>query len=400
MKRKILAMVPILALFGSLVMAGCAGETTVPKTEAEPKIIRIASIQPLSGPGGPWGIPITDGIRMGGEDVGVFTVDGQEYQWKVDAYDSEYKPDLASSSLQRAFYDLDTHYISMLGGSIVRACLPILDKENIMGFIQCFNGELTNPQRPNIFRYNHIPETHVAALYAPLVENRDIKTVALMTGNDESGIQILEIEKKMAESLGLEVVSETLTERTATDFFADLTKIIAQNPDMISTCNIAPGGQSMIVKQAGELGYEGLLYAGWLGDVELIWDVAGDYAEGVYYGTYCLVKEETEAQKELGKRYMETHTEGEWKGARGLVLAWHPMLPMVTEAMKKANSIDPTEVAPFLQDVEYDSVIGPMSFGGESLYGIKRQILFPCFLYRLTQGGAELLEVVPPPTDL
>src|SRR5260370_23156127 len=84
-----------------------------------------------------------------------------------------------------------------------------------------------------------------------------IKRVAAISPNDTSGKDTNTAVVKALKALGFEVAADEYYERGTKDFYPVLTKILAQQPDMIDVAAAPPGEAGPILNPAMELGFKG-----------------------------------------------------------------------------------------------------------------------------------------------
>src|SRR5690606_5611337 len=108
----------------------------------------------------------------------------------------------------------------------------------------------------------------------------ELKRVATIAANDETGWNSQKIQVAAYTAGGFEVVSTEFFERSQNDFRAMLTKILAQNPDTIELDTVPPRTAGLMVSQARELGYQRAFTKFGSSDVELPRRGVGQAAQG------------------------------------------------------------------------------------------------------------------------
>ena len=117
-----------------------------------------------------------------------------------------------------------------------------------------------------------------------MAENHpELKTVAMLNPDRDHGRNWSQASRETAESHGVTVISEDFYEPATQDFYPVLTSIVAANPDSIDI-GAAPDGQGgLIVKQARELGYTGIIQGPSLTSLDFLIMTADDeHVSGVW----------------------------------------------------------------------------------------------------------------------
>jgi branched-chain amino acid transport system substrate-binding protein len=358
-------------------------------------VIKFGIATPLSGPAAPWGIPHLQATQLvfdeineqGGVDVG-----GKKYKLEVVAYDHKYVIAEGVNTVNRLINRDEVQFISILGGAVVKANEDAVNESAIVNLPLAYAEGLVSPKNPMTFHcFPAPPET--ATFWVWIKEHHpDIKRLATIAPNDDTGWWSNKVEVDYVQKLSYEVVAKEFFERTLTDFNPVLLRMLAQNPDIISV-NASPAGSvGLIIKQARELGFKGrFIHIGQV-DTSVVAGIAGvENIEGTWVHGYV----ETplpEAVKSWQERY--TKKFGKWN-ASSIDFA-NPALAFVA-ALKKAQSTEPSKVAEALQTVEYNNLWGKAHFGGKSYYGIGIQVIYSMPFSEVKDGKATLIVQLSPP---
>jgi branched-chain amino acid transport system substrate-binding protein len=357
-------------------------------------VIKFGIATPLSGPAAPWGIPHLQATQLvfdeineqGGVDVG-----GKKYKLEVVAYDHKYVIAEGVNTVNRLINRDEVQFISILGGAVVKANEDAVNEAAIVNLPLAYAEGLVSPKNPMTFHcFPAPPET--ATFWVWIKEHHpDIKRLATIAPNDDTGWWSNKVEVDYVQKLSYEVVAKEFFERTLTDFNPVLLRMLAQNPDIISV-NASPAGSvGLIIKQARELGFKGrFIHIGQV-DTSVVAGIAGvENIEGTWVHGYV----ETplpEAVKSWQERY--TKKFGKWN-ASSIDFA-NPALAFVA-ALKKAQSTEPSKVAEALQTVEYNNLWGKAHFGGKSYYGIGNQVIYSMPFSEVKDGQATLIVQLNP----
>jgi branched-chain amino acid transport system substrate-binding protein len=239
--------------------------------------------------------------------------------------------------------------------------------------------------------YPSPPET--TGFWKWIKENHpQIKRVATIAPNDDTGWWSIKVEAQFIDKLGYEVVAKEFFERTLTDFNPVLLRMLAQKPDIISVMASPAGSVGLIVKQARELGFKGrFIHMGQV-DTTVVANIAGkENVEGMWVHGFIQAPL-PEAVQSWQERYTKKY--GEWNASS--IDFINPAVAFIA-AVKKAQSLDPKKIAQAMSSVEFDNLWGKAHFGGKSYYGIGNQIVYPMPYSEVKDGVATLIAQLPPP---
>ena len=355
------------------------GTTPVkPTPTPEAKTLKIGIVLPLSGPAAPWGMQTEQGAEWAVSRInaaGGIKAGADTYMISVVKCDDKYIGSEGATCATRMVYDERVHYIV---GSI--GVNPAMDP--ILTDGKCFAMGIGNadetvvgPSKP--YRIYSLQDytTWVNAFWKQVAQVRpDIKTVGLI-GPNAVPVNSVPMSKDAVErNLGAEVVAAVEWTPGMTDFYPLLTPIVAKNPDAIGICSGPVGEQCLIVKQARELGFKGVLLGSNHGDPGPLVQLAGkEVAEGFY-------QNEPDYSSDIypaTTRALYAEFQQLYPGAQfGLCqyLGFSTMY-FYKQAIEKAGGIDPDKVMTVINDpswtYEWFGMPGK-SLGGLQTFGIER----------------------------
>lgn len=383
------------ALTCALLLVALVAVAAGPGYAAAENVIKFGISTPLSGPAAPWGIPHMQATKLIFDELnaqGGLEVGGKKYKIEVIAYDHKYVIAEGVATVNRLINRDEVQFISILGGAVVKANEDAVNEAGIVNLPLAYAEGLVSPKNPMTFHcFPSPPET--ATFWQWVKEHHpDIKRIATIAPNDDTGWWSIKVEVNYTKNLGYDIVAKEFFERSLTDFNPVLLRILAQKPDIISV-NASPAGSvGLIVKQARELGFKGrFIHIGQV-DTSVVAGIAGvENIEGMWVHGYV----ETplpEAVKSWKERYIKTY--GKWNATS--IDFVNPALAFVA-AVKKAQSLDPKKVAEALHTVEFNNLWGTAHFGGKSYYGIGNQIIYPMPFSEVKNGTATKIVQLNPP---
>lgn len=372
--------------------ANRSAEAASPTAE-EPKIeeIPIGCVVALTGFGASWGIPYRNGAML--MDGKIFVVAGKKYRIKVIAYDCKYKPELGLSAINKLIYGDKVHFLVSHATPVVAAAAPSLDKVPVLYFAWSF----FQPTKLN-HTWNAWPVEILAdsGFYWVKKNRPEIKTLGFSSASDTSGQVSRKAYLKAAKRYGFEVVFDASYEPGTTDFYPQLSKFVAANPDAL----VCPGGTVGVVglhlKQANELGWHKFAFSTSGGAIEDFIGACGkELAEGyVVVGTsdynaskrLCPSPICSEKEHAFYKEYVKTY--GNYlEGAQALYVG----IELFMQAMQKAgcvgkNMAEIEKIRKVLETEEFEWIYGKTRCGMNDKYGARHIFLMP-FIVLIVKHG-------------
>ena len=366
-----------------------------PGTAVAADIIKFGISTPLSGPAAPWGIPHKNATELIFDEIngqGGLEVGGKKYKLEVVAYDHKYVIAEGVATVNRLIAKDGVKYISVLGGAVVKANEEPVNENGVLNLPLAYAEGLVSPKNPLTFHsFPSPPET--TTFWKWIKEHQpQIKRVATISPNDDTGWWSIKVETAFVEKLGYQMAGKEFFERSMTDFNPVLLRILAQKPDIISVLASPAGSVGLIIKQARELGFKGrFIHVGQV-DTAVVSNIAGKAnVEGMWVHGF-VQNPLPDKIKSWQARYTKKY--GEWNPTS--IDFTNPAFAFVA-AVKKAQSLDQKKIAEALQTVEFDNLWGKAHFGGKEYYGIGNQILYPMPFSEVKDGVANLVVQLAPP---
>ena len=181
------------------------------------------------------------------------------------AYDHKYVIAEGVATVNRLISKDEVKYLSILGGAVAKANEEAVNEAGVLALPLAYAEGLVSPKNPLTFHsFPSPPET--TTFWKWIKEHHpEIKRLATISPNDDTGWWSIKVETQYTEKLGYQTVAKEFFERGLTDFNPILLRMLAQNPDIISV-NASPAGSvGLIIKQARELGFKGRFHPYWPG---------------------------------------------------------------------------------------------------------------------------------------
>lgn len=388
MKKKILSL-----LFAIIAIALISS----PNAWAE-DVVKFGISAPFSGPTATWGTEtkricdlIFDEINgKGGVDIG-----GKKYKIEVIAYDHKYSAPEAVTTVNRLIKSDNVKHVSVILGAMVYATAPIMDKAGVMSWAIGFGKETVSPKHPRQTNSCLLPPETTMGWKLIRKNWPDLKTVAGIYYNNESGKWSQECSKVNAPANGFSFIETDLVDVGTQDFSPALLKVLKNKPDILEISGLGAGDAGSIIKTARGLGHKGPVAHLGTPDVVVTMQIAG--AENCEnYIVHGNVSEELppelKSYEVIREKYLAKY------GPPFNSIAWQfSHLPAgFVAALQKAGSIEPDKVVAATEGMKFESPLGgEAQYGGEPYYGVKRQIQYKAPLGVIKGGKVHNLGLIP-----
>ncbi|HEY6919063.1 MAG TPA: ABC transporter substrate-binding protein [Tabrizicola sp.] len=366
---------------------------------AENAKLKIGFVGVTSGPAAAWGISNQRSMEtraawlneLGGVKIGDTT-----YDIEIVPFDDQKDPKRAIAGMEKMAQD-GIHYV--VGPNVddgAAAVRPVAEQNGIMYFPYAFPKELYTAPASNailgmVANYQSGP-----AIYKYLMENKGVKKVAFIAGNESDPLSQRDSGSAAAKALGLEVVSDTVTyQMDTTDFTPVLLPVIQAAPDLLVLSGVSPANAPQLIRSARELGYTGLISTETAQDAAVLAEGAGELANGfISVGGASTPELASDTMKEFVQRYTDMF--GEYNDESNTKVY---ALEYIIETLK-ANPAAIDNVDEFKKTMDTFEAPNPFMVGdakltyvGTSSFGQKRQVSVPLVVNEFKDGKFETLFV-------
>ena len=382
-------------LCGASILAVAATATT---SQGADKTLKIGFVGVTSGPAAAWGtsnVRSMQTLAAWMNEKGV-KIGDDTYKIDVVTFDDQKDPKRAIAGMEKMAQE-GIHYV--VGPNVddgAAAVRQVAEKNNIIYFPYAFPQALYTKPASNavlgmIANYQSGP-----AIYKYLKENKNVKTIAFVAGNESDPLSQRDGGVAAANALGLKVLAANDTYQNATrDFTPVLTPIVKLKPDLLVLSGVAPGNAPLLVRAARELGYTGLISTETAQDAKVLEEGAGDLADGfISVGGASTPEIRSPAMEEFIKRY--TKMFGEYNDESNTkVYALEYIVDTLKANPKAIDSVDEFKktIDSFSAPNPFVKSGGELKYVGTTSFGQKRQVSVPMVVNEYKGGKFQTLFV-------
>lgn len=349
--------------------------------------VKIGHVAPLTGPVAHLGKDSENGARLAVEEINAkgMIIGGRRVTLSLDAQDDAGDPRTATQVAQRLVDDKVVAVVGHLNSGTTIPASKIYHDAGVVEISQAAtNPTYTQQGFATAFRVVATDSQQGPALARYAAHDLKARTVAVVDDSTAYGQGLASEFEKSARAAGLKVVSHDATNDKAIDFRAVLTKIKGENPDVIMYGGMdATGGP--LAKQARQLGVRAKVLGGDGVCSGSLPDLAGNASENIICSEAGMALEKMPDGLGFAKKYearfhqpMEVYSPFAYDAVY-----------IIVDAMKRANSTDPTKVLAEMASTDYHGVIGETAF--DSRGDLKHGAIS---LYTYKNGKKLLLDVV------
>ena len=349
----------------------------------------IGAIGSLSGGGTDWGVATQRGVQLAIDEVnaaGGLKVGSKDYTPRLIMYDDQYSSQGGATAATRLVNaDKVKFILGPIGTPAVLGALSVTAPAKVLVLSDGFSPKILTPQSTYNYRISVTTKEFAPPIIAWLKKTYpEAKKVALIGPSDAVGQQVIPILKDSYKAAGFDVTFSETYERGTVDFTPLLTRMLAQKIDIFDLDSNAPAEAGLLLKQARQVGFKGKIVQIGGPSIEENMAVAGPLAEG--FISFNFFDAVTPASKKFADAYAKKYGD--------VMSTWCPVMyngtKILLEAMRRAKSTDVDAVkAEFTKMSDFDSLLGPVQWGGQDTYGINHQLMIDFIIEQVKNGKVE-----------
>ena len=340
-------------------------------------VVKLGFAAPLTGPQAHYGEEYKNGVTLAIEDANAEkpTIDGKPVKFELLAEDDLADPKTATQVAQKF---VDAKVNGIIGHFNSGTAIPaskIYSDAGIPQVAMATAPAFTQQGFKTTFRSMTSDTQQGTVMGKFVVETLKAKKIVIIDDRTAYGQGLADEFEKAVKANGGEVVKREFTTDKATDFAAILTTLKATNPDVVFYGG-ADAQSAPMAKQMKRLGLKAPLVSGEMTKTPTFLKLAGKEAEGSIASLAGLPLDQMPKGKDYETRYkarfnadVATYSPYGYDATR-----------VVIEAMKKANSVEPSKYLPELAKIEYAGVTssswayddkGDLKDGGITVYKVE-----------------------------
>jgi branched-chain amino acid transport system substrate-binding protein len=354
--KKLLVSIGVVLIGASLIgasLVGCSSTASTATTTAlQKQTILIGTDSPLTGQAAGWGLGVEHGVQLAFQDVnaaGGLTIGNINYTFKVVSLDDQYDMATAVNNIRTLVNTDGCKYIFTFQPDSAVAVAPELATEKVIQFtVSEPDAVIQQPQNATTFR-TFVPASMQAPSYVAWIAKNypNVHTTDIITGMDLNGNTGIAATSNACKQAGITV--DTVVQYTdgTMDFTPFITKLMADNPDMISIPEVGSGDCASIIKTLRDSGYKGVISAESKPGASDIVGVTGEAdIEGVICDDLALIA----PQASTIALALPAREVAKWGSSYSDTYDFYTQATLMFTAMQRANSVDTTAVKNILQD--------------------------------------------------
>lgn len=353
------------------------------------EVLKVGGVGPLSGGGTAWGLAAQRGIQLAIDDLnaaGGVKAEGKTFKLELIMYDDQYTGQGGKAAAERLVnQDKVKFIIGPVGSPPALGVISVTNPAKVIAMTNGYAPQILKNDTPDPYNFR-IYNTNIE--FGPpmikwLKENVPaIKKVALLAPNDAVGQSVAGALAEDYKKQGIDATVD-LFERGTKEFTPLILRMMGQKVDAFEFDGNSPGDAGLMLKQIRQAGFKGTVIQIGGPAIDEIMEIAGPAAEG--FLSYDIFDWDTPIGKKLRAAY-------EKKYGKGIINAFMPAfyhaVLMLTEAIKRADSLDTDKVRTALESTDgFDGgIYGPIHWTGKESYGVNRQMVMPYYLSEVKGG--------------
>lgn len=321
--------------------------------------VRIGVAAPYTGDTADGGIQILQGAQLAADEV---NANGGVLGNKIEIVSAD---DQASASKAEAVANqlLQSNIVAVVGHKDSGVSIPASVLYNRAGILQITptssNPLFTSRGLDTVFRVCPVDTTQGPFLADFLIGKLGLKKIAVISADTAYGRGLGAEFTKRANELGVELLSSTEIKRGGKDFAAELAAIKPQAPEAIFYAGSLPEA-IIVVQQMKELDIKAAFVGGdTLFQSEFAVKTASA-GEGAYVSSFF--PDVQASNDDRSKRWVAAYRAAFKRNPGGNSTGGYVAAQAIFEAIRQANSIEPTRVKDALKNLQMDSLIGRIEF--------------------------------------
>lgn len=324
---------------------------------AEPAVLRVSSIQAITGPSSPYGWRVRDGAQLVADDINAagLTLGGTTYRVQIATEDMANDPQQAITLLRQAASNADV--LAVIGPSNSVGYVPSVPAAGQLQIPLVGAGSGAPVKQWNIWSYrvNPVSETAIPVLLRKVHAKVGFKRLGVIYDQTQDG-QAGDAQacKTLAQELGYEVVAFEAFRAGDQDFSAQLATIRSKKPDAMFVA-AATGDGVKVTSQIREAGFTVPLMTGFGSFQDPVY---WDGTHGEIKGCYTWLAQDLASPTPSVKTFIDRYKAKFSQEATSFSTYGADALSTIAEALKKAGAPTRAKLQEALAELDFVSPLG------------------------------------------
>ena len=363
------------------------------KAAPKAEVIKVGMVMGLTGPGSQMQMAFRDFTLICQDWInkkGGISVKGKKYQIECIVEDTK---NTTAGHITAATKLVSQDQVKFLiGGSVpvmIDAVASVTEPSKVL--YMATQSDVVHSDRPLSFMACYSYASPLGGLYDAMLQlYPGVKAMGYIVEDEPGARAIANLSQNIARGRGLKVLEQQMHPWESTEYYPEWTKVLSQKPDAMDNGLKMPNNTAACVKQGREQGFKGPMFASISGDPRLLLNMIGkDLATDFLWASLDVYgPAATPKMQEIVKLWGSTHKEPcDLDGLSAWDRLW-----VLAQAIEKAQSVDPVDVAKILEKDTFDTTRGKARMGGAKTFGINHMLFLPCPISRLKNGKIEFIK--------
>jgi branched-chain amino acid transport system substrate-binding protein len=337
--------------------------------------VKIGFINSITGPEAPIGENLTNGVDMAVEDLKKKGVNVQLIK-----QDDTGKPQVSMSAMEQlATGDEVAAVVGPYTSATANAVAKLANQYKVPQVVPAAaKEEITRQGYEWVFRLNAPAHQYAQSLLDAALEFGKPKTIAFIYESTDFGTSVATAGKDYAQKKGLKIVGDEAYQKGAPDYRSTLTKIKAQNPDLVFMVSYVADA-ILLMRQSREVGLKPQAFLGGGAGFDTAQFESEKDISNLVFSVTQWTPESTPGAEEFANRYRQKYGK---KPTYHAACAYAAMM-VVGEASQKAGG-DRTKIQQELKTGKWTGIMGEVDFQDSDGFTNQNKLVMPVIQY---QGG-------------
>jgi branched-chain amino acid transport system substrate-binding protein len=335
--------------------------------------VKIGFINSITGPEAPIGENLTNGVDMAVEDLKKKGVNVQLIK-----QDDTGKPQVSMSAMEQlATGDEVAAVVGPYTSATANAVAKLANQYKVPQVVPAAaKEEITKQGYDFVFRLNAPAHQYAQSLIEAALEFGKPKTIAFIYESTDFGTSVAAAGKDIAQKKGLKIVADEAYQKGAPDYRSTLTKIKAQNPDLVFMVSYVADA-ILLMRQSREVGLKPQAFLGGGAGFDTAQFESEKDISNLVFSVTQWTPESTPAAQEFADRYLKRYGK---KPTYHAACAYASMM-IVGEVAQQAGG-DRKKIQEALKAGKWTGIMGNVDFRDYEGFTNQNELVMPVVQYQ------------------